>query len=363
VELAFAMSKPLKGILRAAAIAAAVLLTLELISSYVLFRYYSSAGKTFSPVGSATQFLLDRAVLRAHGEHQHMKLSSEHGPLFATDEVLGYRLLPGEYRIDEKIDGLRHSFHLKVNDLGHRVTSYVPQQSKLRLLITGDSSVFGLGVDDEMTAPWLLQTRLAEYEVVNLTATGYSTVQALLQLRQIVPAVGKDDIVLLVYRAPTSVFNVADSGMMKGLKTGLEVQLGDPSSMRRMNIPYGAIDGGGRLVIRRMSLSCQFGERVPNCTRPDPGEAEAVQVTQRTFDEVMALHAGRVGVVIVSGVDSDPVIRYLKSIGIAILDVRGKSDDPEASDSIPTDGHMGPFWHHELYVRLLAALQREHMIE
>jgi hypothetical protein len=151
--------------------------------------------------------------------------------------------------------------------------------------------------------------------------------------------------------------------MMKGLKFGTEVQLGDPQRMHRMEIPYGAIDGAGHLAIRRMRLACQFGELAADCTRPDPGQAEAMQVTERTFDEVMALHAGHLAVAFVNGADSDPVIGHAKSIGMAILDVRGNSDDPEANDTVPTDLHMGPYWHHELYLRLIAGLQREQMLE
>ncbi len=60
------------------------------------------------------------------------------------------------------------------------------------------------------TVSWLMQSRLPDYEVVNLSLNSYSTVHALLQLQQVVPQVGPDDIVILEYHPATNALNVAN---------------------------------------------------------------------------------------------------------------------------------------------------------
>jgi hypothetical protein len=53
--------------------------------------------------------------------------------------------------------------------------------------VTGDSALFGWGLDYQETIHRLLQERLQNYEVENMTLTGYSTVHALLQLQKAAP--------------------------------------------------------------------------------------------------------------------------------------------------------------------------------
>jgi hypothetical protein len=305
-------------------------------------------------MGSAIVLLIERVVSELRGERRRVELSVDHGHLFAADDVLGYRLLPGDYRITERFDNLIHAFYIKINDAGRRVTSYVPVHASRRILFTGDSSIFGLGLDDEETVAWLLQNRLPDYEVVNLSVSSYSTIQALLQLQRIEPKVGKDDIVLLIYHPITNEFNVESSQVFKAIMNGFEMQLGDRERMHDMSIPYGALDEHGALAIRRMNSDSR---------RADPDEAAAMKVTEQAFDAILALPAGRFAVLFVGGADDDPVIGYLRSKGLAILDVRTSGHDPEDSDIIATDSHSGPFWHHAMYRRLLAALHQEHIID
>jgi hypothetical protein len=74
--------------------------------------------------------------------------------------------------------------------------------------LTGDSAVFGWGLNDQETIGWLLQERLMSYEVINMSATGYSTVNALEQLRIEFPIVNTNDIVILPYHPVSNDFNV-----------------------------------------------------------------------------------------------------------------------------------------------------------
>lgn len=99
------------------------------------------------------------------------------------DELLFYRLRP-----DTVMFGRYH-----INGQGRRGPSVedAPPPGTLRLVATGDSSTFGLGVNDDETWPAQLQRILggllegaARVEVVNGAVPGYSTEHNLRQLRR-----------------------------------------------------------------------------------------------------------------------------------------------------------------------------------
>jgi len=288
-------------------------------------------------------------------------MSIDHGPLFAASDTLGFTILPGRYKVTEHFEGRKHVFDLTVTDAGRRASSYARVKASKRLLITGDSALFGWGVDDEGTVPWLMQSRLPDYEVVNLSLNSYSTIHTLLQLRQLVPQVGPDDIVVLEYHPATNAFNVAETDFLRNFLNGYELQLGDTAQLRAMKVPFGRIDAGGGFSIDRIRLSCAVEAPTPECDHPNVSADVERQVTERAFDEIIALNIRHLVVALISGPDDDPVIVHLRSRGLTIADLRPVDGVPDETDVIPTDKHLGPFWHHQAYSLLLQALQHSHM--
>jgi hypothetical protein len=354
----------LKGIRRIigfGVLAAVLILGVEAISSYVLFRHFANLHRSFYPNGSATVALFHRLVVKASGrQHDEVALSIDHGPLFRFDKELGYTLYPGKYRITEKRDGLSHRFNLTVNERGERITADQPNGASRHLYVAGDSAMFGWGLDDEQTIPWLLQTRFPHTAVVNLSLTSYSTLHSLLQLRQLATKITADDVVLLTYHPITNEFNVASREMVKYLRAGFEYQLGDKDLVRdRIVVPYGSLDSHGKLVIAPYSMACgQPGSAPAGCPQhPTVSASEATLVTQRAFDAVLAAQPGHVAVAWISGSDVDPVILHLKSKGVLIADLRTADSDPDALDEVAVDEHAGPFWHRLLAERLDGALR------
>jgi hypothetical protein len=343
-------------------IAAAIgALAVESISSYVIYRNTSRVEKSFHPHGSATVALLRLISYKFMG--RKVGVWADHGPLFYPDPLLGFVVHPGRYEINEQFDGLRHRFQLTINDAGLRATSYSSTQASRRIYITGDSGIFGWGVNDEETVPWLLQGRLPQYEVVNWSLTRYSTVHALLQLQQARARIGPEDVVVLTYH-PTDVdTNVALPAFFRDFSDGLEAQLADAQFVAAINYPFGAIDDQGRFVIRRTKLSCFLSTAVADCGQVNVDQKAAMRVTERAFDEIIALHTGRFLVAIVGGSGSDPVISYLRAKGVLIADVTPHASEPESKDEIPTDTHGGAFWNHLMFIRLLSALQSNHLID
>jgi hypothetical protein len=352
----------MRKILTVAVAATAGLAAIELISSYVYFHHYAGNYIESRPAGSIAVALIRRAADKLHGISHHVQMSIDHGPLFAVSDTLGFSILPGRYKVTEHSEGRKHVFDLTVTDAGRRASSYAPVKASKRLLITGDSALFGWGLDDEATVPWLMQSKLPDYEVVNLSLNSYSTIHALLQLQQLVPQPGPNDIVVVEYHPATNAFNVAETEFLRNFLNGYELQLGDTEKLRAMKVPFGMIDAGGGFSIGRIRLSCAVEPPTPECLHPDVSVDVERQVTERAFDEIIALNIRHLVVALISGEDDDPVIVHLRSRGLTIADLRPVDGVPDETDVIPTDKHLGPFWHHQAYALLLQALERAGMV-
>jgi hypothetical protein len=356
IEPSMKAPSPLKRALKIAVFLALTIASLEIVSSYVLFRYYAATKNEYHPTGFATSALIERLLIRFHGLRKTVQITVDHYPLYDTDDQLGFKMLPGSYLIDETFDSLAHNFRLTLNERGERITGYSPNQSKRRIVITGDSAMFGWGLENEETVPWLLQARLPDYHVQNLSMTSYSTIQTLMQLKRLDPQLGPDDTVVLVYHPVTNQFNVATNEIIKTFTMGYEMQSGDPERIKTMQIPFGKLGPDGTLVVSRYDMACQFGKKDPGCAHADPTWDDAMKVTERAFDEILELHPGHVFVALSSGELNDPVVTHLKGKGAIIVDARIEHVDRNGSDIIPTDSHAGPFYHHVFYRWLLKSL-------
>jgi hypothetical protein len=349
-----------RKIIRLGVFTAALLVAIELISSYLLYVHYAWHGQTFRPTGLASVALTEYVWHRG----QALKVSVDHGPLFGPDAALGFIMYPGHYNVTEKSAKEEHVFQLTVTDQGWRATSYVPVHAPHRIYLTGDSALFGWGTDDEQTVAWLLQTRLPNYEVLNLSAPSYSTIHALLQLRQLAPKISPDDIVLVLYHPVTNEFNVQSPFVLQGFAIGYEVQLSDKAQMDKSSLPFGAVDADGKFSIKQISVSCILEHLRPaQCAHPELDDRAQEQVTERAMDEIIALKLGRLVVAQISGADDDPVIKYLRSKAVRIADLRSVPRTSDGDEIIPIDGHVGPFWHHLMFRRLLGVLQRDGLVD
>lgn len=354
----------MKKIVIATLLAIVGLVALEMVSSFVLFRYFAHGQKSFRPERLATLMLLAKVVDTARGIHPRTVLSVDHRPVFEPDETMGYVFVPGRYLIKEDFKENHHGFTLTVNAQGRRVTSNFPHASSSRLFVSGSSSMFGWGLYDEETIPWLLQERLPKYEVVNLSLTSYSTVLALMQLQKVNPAINSNDIVVVEYQRISNRQSVMSPDILDLLSDGFEVTLGDSARMRKMSLPYGMIDPQGKLSIQRIRLACLHDTTAPDCSRPAFDPADAARVTEHAIDEIMALHPGHVVIAVLSCDDDDPVLVYLRSRDVTIADLRARNGLPvNTGDIMPTNSHYGPFWEHELADRLIDIMHERHLLD
>jgi hypothetical protein len=351
----------LRRVLLSAVALMVVLVSAEMISSYVLYRYYAHLQKDLRPEGSAVFMLLTGSIKKARGIHAHPKVTAEPGPLFDSDPALGFVMRPGTFSIKEELNHTVHYFQVTVDAEGNRLAALRPIHSSHRIFMTGDSGIFGWGLSDEQTLPWEIQEQLPGYEVVNLSLTSYSTIQTLLQLRATEPKLGPDDIVVVEYHPLTNQFNVAAPEVLDDLTTGYEVAVGTPA-IRDARLPYGYLDPSGKLAIGHVSLKCAPDSVASDCTRRPFDMASAMKVTERTLDAIVALGPGHVVIAHMSGPDDDPVIDYAHSMGLAVADVRRDRGTPFDDDVTYTDGHYGPFFSLQLARRLVDILHEDHVI-
>lgn len=130
--------------------------------------------------------------------------------LYVPDPMLFWRMRAGvqmEQR-SEEYDRARHylTTHIRTNALGLRGEELPPKTAgEYRILIVGDSTIFGHGVELEKTIEKQLERRLRAafpkriVRVVNGGVSGYSSFQGRLFLHEIAPRVQPDVIILAYY--------------------------------------------------------------------------------------------------------------------------------------------------------------------
>ena len=200
-----------------------------------------------------------------------------------------------------------------------------------------------MGLDDEMTAPWLLQTRLLNYHVINLALPGYSSVQQLLQYQKLKDNLKSDDIVVLSYSSIDLLHNVADPSLIQALLDGYEISLSSKDEFINARIPYADLSRDGELDIKYTPITCSYSEN-SNCIRGTPEPAALESVTKELFAEILLNRKCHILIAFLDGTDNDPVASSLRSSGVPMTDLRIKPG-VDYDDYLPGEegGHRGAF--------------------
>jgi hypothetical protein len=330
----------------------AVVIIVELTSSAFLFEYYAYKQSSFSPEGTAIGFIAKKA-LRIHPV---VAFEADKPDMFRPDPVLGYTTNPGKYRIIATNGAKKHGYQITVTEPGVRATSYRSFPASRRIYIFGNSIIWANGLDDELTVPWLLQTRLPDYEVINLALSGYSNVQQLLGYRNISAQLRPDDIVVFQYGSFDLLANVADPGTtIKALSDGYEMALSNKADFRNVRIPYATLDDQNELNIEYAPIVCASN----NCNRDIPkGEAREA-ITNKVMAEIVRNRKCHILVAFMEGNDDDPVVAFLRSSGVPIADLRIVKPGLDDDDYLPEHDHRGAFTNFHYYEVLLKALKSQ----
>lgn len=144
-------------------------------------------------VSLCVSLLLLEVVLRTVFSERYGVRQDERSLSYAHHPELGWFPVPGDQRV---IHGT-HFFEVQHNDRGFRDGEHGPKQ-KPRLLVLGDSFVWGFDAQRDERFTHLLQEKMPHWEVLNLGVSGYGSDQALLLLQREI-AFYEPDVVLLVF--------------------------------------------------------------------------------------------------------------------------------------------------------------------
>ena len=143
--------------------------------------------------------LFSRADPIAENTWSRVVKTEEHmGLLHAVDPVLGWRNRPGADTIFESPE---FRVHIRMNELGMRggALPRTRPAGRRRILLLGDSFVFGWGVEEGETFAAELGRRLPESEPIAMGVAGWGTDQELLWLRDEGLRLQPDVVVLCFY--------------------------------------------------------------------------------------------------------------------------------------------------------------------
>lgn len=332
-----------------AAIVGLNLLLLEMGSSFVLYRYYAHKRQevhTDQLMGLATLEVLKIVARRGGIElwQEPAQLASTPSPFYVSDPDLGYTARPGAYQIEMTRGERRYRFSVTLEAQGNRASAYQPSTAGRKLYVLGDSTTWGWANNDEHVYSWLLQQRFPQLHVLNFSHNGYSDIQALIQLRRLAPAIGRDDFVLVIYGDYFNRRHVAAPSYIRSAFQGVRSIVD-----QGLTHPRAVLDDG-RLQIRQVNVLCELNDGW--CERDDPPKAHMYEVTKAIFAEIVDLVAGKVVVGHCQGPDADPVLDFLRRRNVDVVDIRPSEVSHEMDDLEPFDGHPGPLAHYHYFAKL-----------
>ena len=163
------------------------------------------------------------------------------GPYLRKHPTRGFAHVPGKFRLTLVRD---YSFTVTHGDDGLRITHPLTtpiSEAKKQIWIFGCSFTHGFSVSDEGTYPWILQSRLPDYEVVNFGTDGYGTVQSMIQFRETLRDGKKPALVVVAYAYFHDMRNAMTRTWRKDLSGNNRL---DPISF-----PYARLNSDGKLII------------------------------------------------------------------------------------------------------------------
>ena len=325
----------------------------ELGSTLIIFyKHKRELWFDFSTAGMpSTQILLYQICL-TYGVcdwKAKSKITYMPSPSFGVDDSVGYHLNPGRYEVTYEMKNSHNQadvfkYVMTINDDRTRYVGEHAQGASKKIYIFGDSCIFGDGVNDEQTFSYLLQGKYKNYEVKNLAASGYGTVQAYLQFRRIKDAIQPEDLVILGYAEWHKRRNVAAPSRLR--------EFGEPSSVisESAKHPKASIRDDGTLRIDLVPLYCKFNRDY--CDQRDPSRAEMDDVTKKLLSDMAKEVRAQIAVLHISGSKSDPVLTALPP-NVKVISATNADFDYKIDDTIMEfDDHPGPFWHYAMYSRI-----------
>jgi len=356
-------AKPILSIWLAGFLIIAVLMfaAAEIFSSLVLIYHYRLNGKVKDDVSLLSSVtLVNRALVDLRLLTPRDGTETLPHRMFASDNVLGWSVLPGQYTVNFKhrVNSYREwevlPTKVTINDDRSRWTGVVSDPGKPNIYIFGDSAVFGWGVNDEQTFAYHLQMASPDYNVKLFAVPGYGLVHNYLQFLQMKEGIRPNDIVVITYADYYDIRNVAAPSRLREFDANLKSRFpgGLPAGAYK-STPRAELSGD-RLTTSVVEQDCDvIGDY---CKQSDPPQSYLTAVSARLINE-MGRSAAQTMVLHFGGSKSNAVFNALDK-NIKHVSALQEDFGYFLKDSVlHFDGHPGPYWHYAISRKLLSVIQ------
>lgn len=288
------------------------------------------------------------------------------GHFFTADPVLGYRQLPGTFKITLK-DGYTFTATHYTNSLRitHPLATYPIDAKKPQIWIMGCSFTHGWSLNDEDTYPWLVQKALPDYEVLNFGVNGYGTVHSLLQFREALKHGPKPAAVVVAYAE----FHDERNTFLRARRKAVVPynQLGPIAQ------PYARLAKNGQLIIHQEPAEyaefplMRYSAFVHFLEQKYDGIEDHFVRSHQVSEALMRQFAAEcksAGIqFVVAGITADtpPMLAFCKQQGILAVDISVHLSTP-GYNNLPHDDHPSALAD-KIYAEKLTAFLRDSVLK
>ena len=265
------------------------------------------------------------------------------GNFFTKDSELGYKHLPGKFKVTLNGNYSFNATHLNNSlRITHPLNTYNQSSKKPEIWIFGCSFTYGWSLNDSETYPWLLQEKLPKYEIVNFGVNGYGTVHSLIQFKQALKQPNKPKIAVIAYAAFHDARNTLLRGRRKDVtdwnKLGILLQP-DARLNGENNFTYKMAKLEYReFPLMRVSALSHFLE--VNYNKFEYKLYRSHEVSKAIIEDFNRVAEAKGVKLVVVGIDSGSakMLQELSQEGIATADISVDLKIP-ANNNLPHDGH------------------------
>ena len=346
-----------------------MLIVFEIMSSMALLYIYRYKYKFNSRTIKSREIsrlssinFLNLAASRLLGlkfsESKMFNKKSDPAPFMIPDDIMGYSTAPGEYTLtflrkypnDEAWESLKTK--ATINNDGSRWTGNINSENLAKIYIFGDSFVFGVGVNDEQTFSYLLQSAMPNYKIILYALGGYSLTQAYLRFENIKDEITASDIIILGYAGFFDRRHVLSPSWLKEIHS-FRIQNPD-LPMIYHTLPKASLDGSGAIVISYINKDCEKNNGY--CEINEPGSLEMADVTAALINHISDHTKAKVYLLHFQGNYNNPMLKLINK-RINLISALPEDFDYFISDNVEGfDDHPGPYWHYAISRRLLEVL-------
>jgi hypothetical protein len=281
------------------------------------------------------------------------RMDIEPSPSEQADVELGYKPLPGTYRVTFSHHGSSNWEHLRVNMTqmsdGTRWTGQCERNSSATVYIFGDSFTAGFGVNDEQTFSFLLQQARKDLCVKLFAVEGYGMTQSFILFNKLRNQIKPNDIIILGYADFLLDRTMVAPSRLRYVEYWFKQKYGRlPDSVM---LPRAAFDAQGAIHISYIPQRCD--ENDGYCAQTDPTQHEMTRVTAALINQISEASNAPVYLLHLHGTKQDPIFGLLGGSVRRISALQEDFDYFMTDDILGFDDHPGPWWHYAISRKLI----------